>query len=714
MKNVEAESSVPAGPGEGKESGGPAVESGSEKDRPALSRRRLWAFRIASLIVVPLLFLSVLEGALRLAGTGYETSFFVPHSDRDAFVPNPRFGWRFFPRSLSRNSVPALLSDPKPAGTIRIFVLGGSAARGEPDAAFSFARVLRILLEARYPGTRFEMVNTAMTAINSHVVLPIARDCAGLDPDLFIVYLGNNEVVGPYGAGSVFKSYSPSLGVIRAGIRVKGTKLGQLCESIVRGVRGEEGIPAEWEGMSMFLENTVTVEDPRLSKIYGHFSRNLEDILETAARAGAGAVVCTVAVNLRDNAPFASLHAGSLGAGDLARWDGAYEAGVALEEAGNPAGALEAFEEAERIDDLYADLHFRMARCELALGKVARARGHFIRARELDALRFRADSKINGIIRKTAGGREDEGIRLVDAEKVFEDHPGTPNAIPGEEWFHEHVHLTFAGNHLLAEAVFEEVSEILQARPGLKPVEDAVPSSLEHCAELLGLTGLNDFRTAFRLRAITAEPPFTNQLDFEIRRKKREARLRDLEKRFHTPEVLERTRDLYGSLVSKHPEDLFFREGYAYLLSDTRRWTEAAGQLAELVKRVPTMEGWRHEEAKCRVELATELFGSGRTREGFSELERALALRPGYTVALYNMGSALVRQGKLAEGARRYRQVLEKEPGHARAHLMLGRILQELGRPEEAEEEFYLALGFAHGEKDPELLARIREALGQR
>ena len=42
-----------------------------------------------------------------------------------------------------------------------------------------------------------------MVAINSHVALPIARQCAERQPDLLVVHLGNNEVVGPFGAAGV-------------------------------------------------------------------------------------------------------------------------------------------------------------------------------------------------------------------------------------------------------------------------------------------------------------------------------------------------------------------------------------------------------------------------------------------------------------------------------------------------------------------------------
>jgi len=41
--------------------------------------------------------------------------------------------------------------------------------------------------------------------------LEIAKDCAHHQADLFILYLGNNEVVGPYGAGTVFTPLSSNL-----------------------------------------------------------------------------------------------------------------------------------------------------------------------------------------------------------------------------------------------------------------------------------------------------------------------------------------------------------------------------------------------------------------------------------------------------------------------------------------------------------------------
>ena len=103
-------------------------------------------------------------------------------------------------------------------------MLGGSAAQGSPDAAFSFGRILEKMLGHKYRDANFEVVNVSMAAINSYVVLEIAKDCAKYNPDLFLVYLGNNEVVGPYGPGTVFTPLLSNLNFIRCvKIRFRGS-----------------------------------------------------------------------------------------------------------------------------------------------------------------------------------------------------------------------------------------------------------------------------------------------------------------------------------------------------------------------------------------------------------------------------------------------------------------------------------------------------------
>ncbi len=82
---------------------------------------------------------------------------------------------------------------------------------------------------------------------------------------------------------------------------------------------------------------------------------------------------------------------------------------------------------------------------------------HFLRARDLDTLRFRADSKINDINRSVASSFP--GVELVDADAIFTKE--SPNGLIGSELVYEHVHLTPHGSYLLARAMFLQIASQL-------------------------------------------------------------------------------------------------------------------------------------------------------------------------------------------------------------------------------------------------------------
>ena len=130
------------------------------------------------MVLVPAALLLCLELALRIAGFGHATHFFLRsrQQDREVVSENPRFTWLFFPRGMARHPEPVQFTARKAPGAYRIFVLGESAAQGDPDIAFSFSRQLEVLLRTRYPALRFEVLNVAITAINSHVIRRIAAE----------------------------------------------------------------------------------------------------------------------------------------------------------------------------------------------------------------------------------------------------------------------------------------------------------------------------------------------------------------------------------------------------------------------------------------------------------------------------------------------------------------------------------------------------------
>ncbi|GAH13338.1 unnamed protein product, partial [marine sediment metagenome] len=243
-----------------------------------------------------------------------------------------------------------------------------------------------------------------------------------------------------------------------------------------------------WRGMEMFLENLVPFDDPRLQKVYVHFERNLTDIISIAGDSGAKVIISTVATNLKDNAPFASMHRQGLSEVQKADWERSYKAGIELAADGRLGEAVNSYLQAVQIDGDYADLHFLLARCYMKLNKYKEANKCYIKARDMDVLRFRADTQINRIIREKGSGRESEDVYLVDAERCFAESERTSHKIPGEELFYEHVHMNFFGNHLLAKAVFSQVSSILSEDIRSSTSRETPILSPDKCADLLALT----------------------------------------------------------------------------------------------------------------------------------------------------------------------------------------------------------------------------------
>ena len=474
-------------------------------ERPARGWR-FWMPRIASALIAPILLLGIIEGALRLFGVGFPTSVTVPCTlqGRRASCYNLFFPAPFFPPGMIKSPQTYAIPAVKPQGTFRIFVLGESAAMGDPDPAYGFSRYLEVMLRERFPAMKFEVVNTGSVAINSHVVLPIARELAKYRPDVFVIYSGNNEVVGPYGPGTVLTTSGMSLPVVRSSIFLRSTRIGQLLTKV-----GTQ--KSEWRGMEMFLDKQVPASSPLMQQAYENYEANLRDTVAAARRSGARVFVSTVATNLKDCGPFASMHRENLRADELHAWQALVEQGGDLENSRQYDGALKAYLAALKIDDQYAELEFRIARTLVAKGDQTAAKDHFLRARDLDTLRFRADSRINEINRESSHWDAES----IDAEAILSRE--SPNGIIGSELVYEHVHMTPRGNYLLARELYLQVAKqlartkISQSAPVQAGAVDA-PSEAD-CERWLALTSHDRLRMANEMLQRLQKPPFTNQLN---------------------------------------------------------------------------------------------------------------------------------------------------------------------------------------------------------
>jgi tetratricopeptide (TPR) repeat protein len=518
------------------------------------SRWSRWLAISATTILVPVLFLVVVEALLRICGVGTPTGVMRPCTDqgRAAYCDNQFFAAPFFPSGMYRTPRPYVIPARKAPGTYRIFVLGESVAWGDPDPTYGFARYLEVMLRERFPQVKFEVVNASITAINSHVLLPMVKDLAQYRPDLFVIYTGNTEVVGPFGPGTVLTPWDLSLPAIRARIALNSTRLGQLAGK-ASGARRNNA--AEWRGMEMFLDRQVSADSPQMRPVYENFAANLRDIGAVAHRSGAHVLISTVATNLKDCSPFASLHREGIRPDELNSWEGLVQRAAALENTGSYSEALKLYLSAADIDSQYAELQFRIARCLWAIGDFTGAKERFVRAQDLDTLRFRADSKLNEVIR-TVGG-EGSGIGLVDAAAVLAAE--SAHGVPGSNLFYEHVHTNPRGTYLLARAFFFQIVSILP--PELRRGEAGLDIiSEEDCERLLAFTPYDRVRVAGLVLNKLERPPFTNQLDHsdQVQRLKREVEGTSLE---YSEVVAE-----YQWAIMRDPQDRLLHLNFGFLL----------------------------------------------------------------------------------------------------------------------------------------------------
>ena len=685
---------------------------------PLVTGRRLWLFRIITIAVIPALLFSLLEISLRIIGYGFPTTIAVKGkiNSEPCYYSNPKFAWRFFRPNIARTTEPFVFPVKKSEDTYRIFVMGASAAAGTPDGAFCFGRILQDMLRRQYPKANFEVITAAMPAINSHVVLEIAEDCTRYQSDLFIVYLGNNEVVGPYGAGTVFSTMSSSLSVIRLGIALKATKLGQLITNLLESASAGNS-PKIWRGMGMFLDKQVRAADASLGIVYQHFRRNLQDIRILACKNGIKIIFCTVPCNLKDSPPFASLHRPDLTDTDKERWDGIYQRGVQCETGGNYDEAVKLYLQAAEIDDHYSDLQFRMGRCYWEMGEYEKARDKYVLARELDTLRFRADSRINKIIRDTAGSKTADGVYLVDAVRLFDKN--CPHQTPGEELFYEHVHMNFKGNYLLAGAIFQQVEKILPERiKSYRAAESSFPTEAE-CDQDLAYTDWDRCNIAEKvLNDYIKQAPFTNQLYHNQRIKRMEQEINAL-KAAISPEVVNEVEAGYRRAIEQTPSDFWLHWKYGQLLEDLGKSGAAAAQYHLVLDSIANhyealavlgllygKEGdldaainYNLQSVRIYPPFPESHFNLGFAYHMKKDYDKAVEhyswvvrLLPDRAEAHNNLGLVLFQQGKVAEAIKAYRNGLKFVPDSLDLHYNLGIVLEEKGQIDDALKELNAAL----------------------
>ena len=475
-----------------------------------MSNMRNKLFTIITVVVIPVLFFVLVEFALRLVGVGTHYQYFNQIDiDGEAFYQeNPDFADQFYPPSLNVGPLQNTFAAERSDDRLRVFVLGGSAAMGFPHKNHGVDRLLAAQLRALFPNKDVEVVNTAMTSVNSHVVYQVAKTLPAESADVAVILMGNNEVVGPYGPGTFNQNFLSSLSAIRALQALKRTRLWQLLDSALSEVQSSDAkADLEWQGMQMFVDNGVAEDDPRMSAVYEHFEGNLRDIVDTLDAKGMHVVLSTVPVNLRQSAPFLSVSRDDISAGDESKLTALRERAELQALNGRWREAQDLWQQAIALDAGHADSHFQLATSLENLGEYALARSHYERALDLDGLRFRADTRINAIIEGVAREYDSSQVSFVHSSKGF-DRASAPYA-PGWDLLVEHVHYDFSGNAVLARIFARAIARHLSPTTPPKLLKP------EEVAARIGFPNHETIENLKNLQGMAKQPPFPGQSNYQ-------------------------------------------------------------------------------------------------------------------------------------------------------------------------------------------------------
>ncbi len=450
----------------------------------------------------------------------------------------------------------------------------------------------------------------------------------------------------------------------------------------MRRMHGSQSDESVWGGMTLFLNQQVRADDSRMNKVRQHFAQNLSDIIRVGQRSGAGIVLSTVAVNLKECPPFASLHRSGFSESDKAQWEKFYQTGIAAQKDRRFQEAATHFQEAARLDDTFAELRFRQGQCALELGDDAGARNHFVAARDLDTLRFRCDSELNELIRQAATNRESSGVYFADAERAFADN--SIAGLPGGELFFEHVHFTPAGNYLLARTLVEQVAHALPQDVAATANTNQLWASAAECERRLSLSEWSRIAGLNSIIATLNDPPFTAQLGHEAQMRQLDAMLGKLSSAMQPAGVRAALKSCEEAIQTS-PED-------APLHTQLTALRRAAGDLkgAEAAARrelelLPNdQEGWS--------QLGSILAQQNNLDEAAVAFKHAFRLGPQGIKSMLNFAGALAGLGKTDAALSEYQRVLTIKPHSVPALSQTGQLVEKMGRKAEAENYFHQAL----------------------
>ncbi len=657
--------------------------------------------------IATLLFFIVLEGALALFGVEprlYHEDPYVGFSSHSPLFVKQRSDGGEAAYGTANNKLSLFNAQTfparKPRGARRVFCMGGSTTFGRPyDDATSFCGWLRELLPDVDPTVEWEVINAGGVSYASYRVALLMEELVDYDPDLFVIYSGQNEFLEERTYRDIITMTSAVRGL---GALAARTRTHAVITGAIRGAEAKEGDqPVQsvmGEEVDTLLDSAVgpsafSRDDEHQQRVVEHFAFNLARMVDIAHSARAAVILAVPASNLRSCTPFKAEHRKGVEAAEVVRWQNEIRvAKVALQVGGTAAG-LKNLEAAEQIDGRHAELLYLKGQVLERLGRVREARVAYERARDEDICPLRMLGRMGDVIREVA---DDRGVPLVDFEAavVRESDAG----IPGQDLFLDHVHPTIEGNLLLAREFLEAMIESDMVEPvagwgegAVDEVRESVLASVDEEAHALALMKLSKvlgwagkLEESDRLSQQAAEKlPGDSRVQYQAGLSAQlQGRNADAERHYRLAVEAQPDADLphqnLGVLLEEKGDLVGSVEHYRLALRHART------RETQIVNTVNL--------AQALLGLGYEHYQGRRFAEAESCFAEADQLSPGDAGTLARLGLAQMALGKGSEAAASLERAVSVEPLNPRLRNQLSAAYAAAGRDREAVVEWVEAV----------------------
>jgi tetratricopeptide (TPR) repeat protein len=279
------------------------------------------------------------------------------------------------------------------------------------------------------------------------------------------------------------------------------------------------------------------------------------------------------------------------------------------------------------------------------------------------------------------------------------------DGLAGSDLFYEHVHLTFAGNYLLARTIAPQVEKLLPQKLSGSASQETPWPSLEDCANRLGWNTLELRAALNEILVRVTDPPFTTQLNHEAQVAQLSTRLAAAGPGGASAEMAAALKQCEAASAS-HADDAVLQQELAALRQSAGDLTGAERAIRRALDLLPgNAEGWAN--------LGLMLVQQKKFEEAGSAFQREFELDSQDVSALQNQAMCLAKENRGDDAVREYRRTLEIKPRFGPAWLGLGQLLEKSGQSMEASNCFHKALMYRmHRGTDLATLARFCASRG--